>query len=97
MKQFKYFLTVLMVMGVAACAGLKQNLPEPDSPEAQVYRQKCSTCHGLPAPGRHNVEEWTHFLGLMEGIMKQRNVSFPPEEKAMIESYLFRNASKRPL
>mgnify|MGYP001157000115 FL=1 len=95
MKLFKYFLIILVLLGLPACAGvLEQSIPEPGSPEAGVYRQKCSSCHGLPDPGRHNVEEWIHFLGLMEGFMKERNFPFPPEEKEAIQSYLFRNARK---
>ena len=94
MKQLKYFLIIFLMTGLTACTGLKQSIPEPETVEAEVYRNKCSTCHGLPDPGRHDVEGWTHFLGLMEGFMKERNISYPPKEKAMIESYLFRNARK---
>ncbi len=92
MKLFNHFLIIPVILGLSACAGLEQSIPEPESLEAELYRQKCSACHGLPDPGRHDVHEWTHFIGLMEGIMKERNVPFPPEEKEMIQSYLFRNA-----
>jgi hypothetical protein len=82
---------VAFISFFVGCAG-GQRLPEEGTPEAELYRQKCTVCHGLPSPKRHTKIEWTHYLSLMEYHMKNRGVLFPEDEKAMIHNYLQRNS-----
>ena len=72
-----------------SCAG---TLPEEGSPEVTLYRNKCTVCHSWPHPGRHNAREWDHYLKVMEAHMKNRGLSFEPQEKETIRAYLHRNA-----
>lgn len=33
-------------------------LPEPESPGAQLMKQNCGDCHGVPAPDTHTADHW---------------------------------------
>ncbi|MBT3368610.1 MAG: cytochrome c [Nitrospina sp.] len=67
-------------------------MPEPESPGARLFKQRCTQCHGLPGPKRHTPEQWSHLLILMESFMRERDITFPDQEKKLIQDYLFRNA-----
>jgi len=86
----KYLIPVLMTAAVTACAG--SPLPEAGTADADLYMKKCTTCHSWPHPARHTKEEWDHYLFLMESHMKKRGIPFSPEEKRVIQGYLYRNA-----
>lgn len=68
------------------------NIPEIETPEAQLYLAKCTQCHSWVHPNRHNVVEWNHYLALMVTHMKKKNLPFSPQDKATITNYLHRNA-----
>ncbi len=80
-----------MVLFLAACART-QTIPEPESPGARLYQERCTQCHGLPGTKRHTPEQWNHLLAMMEGFMREKNIEFPAQEKKMIRDYLYRNA-----
>ncbi len=82
---------VLLSLFLVACAGT-QTIPEPESPGAKLYQERCTQCHGLPGPTRHTPEQWDHLLVMMEGFMKEKNIAFPASERKMIRDYLYRNA-----
>ncbi|MBC8286614.1 MAG: cytochrome c [Nitrospinae bacterium] len=67
-------------------------MPEPESPGARLYQERCTRCHGLPSPKRHTSEQWGHLLVMMEDFMLEKNIDFPVQEKEMIRDYLYRNA-----
>lgn len=88
MDQAKQLLVILVLTGmVSAC---NATLPDSNSPEAKLYRQKCSSgCHRLYAPGVLTAEMWSFMVVRMEEEFRRRGV--PPlteEEKRAILTYL---------
>ncbi len=79
---------LLFFMG---CAGLA-NLPDPESSEAKLYREKCTQCHRIAHPKRHRDYEWEHFFQVMKGHMENRGISLSAEEEKTILGYLKKNA-----
>lgn len=82
---------ILISLFLIACAGT-QTIPDPESPGARLYKERCTKCHGLPGPQRHTPEQWNHLLGMMAGFMEQKGIEFPAEERKLIQDYLHRNA-----
>ncbi|MZG30863.1 MAG: cytochrome c [Nitrospinae bacterium] len=85
-------LIVFASLFLGGCAGT-QTIPDPESPGARLFQERCTMCHGLPAPTRHNPEQWDHLLVMMEGFMQERNIDFPVQEKKLIRDYLHKNAN----
>ncbi|MBC8284559.1 MAG: cytochrome C [Nitrospinae bacterium] len=71
---------------------MTQTVPEPESPGAKLYLEKCTQCHGLPGPKRHTAEQWDHLLVMMEGFMDQRGYPFLKDDKKIIQDYLHKHA-----
>ncbi len=81
----------LLLVGLAASCGPR--LPEPDSPGAILYRQRCSQCHRLFAPGSMTSATWEinlrmHVLGAKRGA----KVALDREEERVLLEYLRRHA-----
>ena len=82
----------LIAIFVSSCDAA---LPEPDSPAAHLYRQRCSVCHRLYAPQLLTAEMWGYTVSRMEQEMLRRRV--PPlkaDEKQTILEYLQKHANK---
>jgi len=79
-------------LGIWSCGA--GSLPEEGSPDLALFRSKCTVCHSWPHPKRHNVQEWNHYLNVMETHMKNRGITFESEDKEIIRAYLHRNARK---
>lgn len=61
--------------------------------DAAVFASRCSLCHALPHPARHDMAGWQVLVPLMEMRMSQRGV--PPlsdAERVSILSYLGQHA-----
>jgi len=84
------FVLIVGLFYIGGCSAT-QVIPEPDSPGAKLYIEKCTQCHGLPGPKRHTSEQWDHVLVMMSGFMNQRGLQFPENEKKLIRDYLHRN------
>ncbi len=84
--------TLVLIVGLFGGCSMTQTIPEPESPSARLYSEKCTQCHGLPAPQRHTAEQWDHLLVMMESFMDQQNLAFPKDEKELIRDYLHKNA-----
>ena len=84
------FVLIVGLFYIGGCSTI-QTIPEPDSPGAKLYIEKCTQCHGLPGPKRHTSEQWDHVLNMMSGFMDQRGLPFPANEKELIRDYLHRN------
>ena len=83
-------LIVLVGCGAIACS---PKLPEPDSPGAQLYKQRCDTCHRVFAPSTLKYEMWKFQVDRMQGEMARRGL--PPltaEERATVLDYLKRHS-----
>lgn len=86
----RYISSLLITASILACAGA--GLPEAGTAGAELFMEKCTTCHSWPHPARHNKREWDHYLGLMESHMEEKGIPFSAQEKQVIQSYLYRNA-----
>ena len=84
------FILIVGLFYIGGCSTI-QIIPEPGSPGAKLYIEKCTQCHGLPGPKRHTSEQWDHVLVMMRGFMNQRGLPFPENEKKLIRDYLHRN------
>jgi hypothetical protein len=83
--------SVFALLGI----GCNASLPEPESPAAQLYRQRCATCHRVYAPQVLTAEMWTFMVNRMEQEMLRRGV--PPlraDEKQTILDYLQKYSSR---
>jgi hypothetical protein len=87
----KEITVILVSLFFIACAGT-QTIPEPESPGAKLYKEKCTKCHGLPGVTRHTPHQWDYLLVMMEGFMQEKGISFPEQEKQLIQDYLHRHA-----
>ena len=92
MRGGRWALGFLIAIFVSSCDAA---LPEPDSPAAHLYRQRCSACHRLYAPQLLTAEMWGYMIPRMEQEMLRRRV--PPlkaDEKQTILEYLQKHANK---
>jgi len=78
----------------AALLGCQAPLPEPDSPAAKLYAERCSNdCHRVFAPSSLKYEMWKYQVARMEkDIARAALPPLTPQEKAMILDYLKRHS-----
>lgn len=92
MKKMPWFV-LIVVTSVAGCAGGPTPLPDPQSPAAALYAEKCGACHAVPHPKRNTAAEWRRLFALMQQRMAERHMAaFTPEEKKTLLNYLLSNA-----
>jgi len=83
--------------GLSACSGsaVKYNgtsIPQAESTNAQVYIDRCSSCHVLPHPKRLSYEGWRALLPVMEQRIAERGMlALGDQERQSILDYLRRN------
>ena len=80
----------LLAAGLAAC---NAKLPEPDSPAAQLYANRCDGCHRIYAPGAMTYEMWKFQVERMQGEIVRHGL--PPlttEERDLVLGYLKRHS-----
>lgn len=87
-----FLLAAGLTVGILAAGCSGNPLPEAGSADEQLFRNKCTACHSWPHPQRHTAVEWDHYLKVMEGHMKKKNIAFTETEKETIRNYLHRNA-----
>lgn len=59
----------------------------------ELFRRKCSVCHGLPDPARHTAAEWETTLERMSGYIGSADfVAATDEELDSILSYVQRRS-----
>jgi hypothetical protein len=80
---------VFLVLLVAGVVGCDASLPEPESPAAQLYQQRCSGCHRLYAPQVLTARMWSFMVVRMEQEFHRRGLPpLSPAEKQVILDYL---------
>ncbi|MBF0275698.1 MAG: hypothetical protein HQK84_10760 [Nitrospinae bacterium] len=71
------------------CVASTMQIPEPDSMEAQLFSERCSSCHSLPHPQRHTFEQWKQVVSIMQIRMKERDFQqLEKNEESAILAYL---------
>jgi Dihaem cytochrome c len=91
MRKGPFILVFALAWGTFGC---NASLPDPGSPAAQLYRQRCSSCHRLYAPSILTAEMWKVIVARMEQQMRQ--AGSPPlsaDESRMILDYLQKHSS----
>jgi len=77
------------VATAGALAGCDAELPDPDSPGARLYAERCGGCHRLYAPGSMTAEMWRVQVERMHGDMaRQTGATLSPTETALLMDYL---------
>ena len=67
----------LVLTGCAGAGGTSAGaaIPDGESPAARLYVSRCSACHAVPHPGRHDYGAWVYLVALMEQRMAERGMS----------------------
>ncbi|HVN85832.1 MAG TPA: hypothetical protein VMW17_13410 [Candidatus Binatia bacterium] len=68
-------------------------LPDPDSPGAKLYAERCNSCHRIYAPSLLKFEMWKYQVERMQGeIVRHGLPALTPDEVATILDYLKRHS-----
>jgi len=62
----------VLALGAALAAGCAPALPDPESPGAELYRDRCGGCHRLYAPSTLTAAMWEMQIDRMQGEMTRR-------------------------
>jgi hypothetical protein len=75
------------------CATCDAALPEPDTPAARLYAERCNTCHQVYAPESLTYAMWEFQVDRMQGELVRRGFpSLTKTERATILGYLKRHS-----
>lgn len=91
-----FVLATLLLTGaivIAGAAGCSSGLPEPESPQAQLYARECGTCHVAYPPYMLKPAMWEMQMGRMALLRRQRGL--PPlssQDEQVILAYLTKHA-----
>ena len=89
----RLLIVVVLLIGVYGCVALPTPIPDGGSEAANLYRNRCGSCHALAHPKRFTSRQWQSWLPQMQQIMAELGV--PPlseEENGIIEKYLKENS-----
>lgn len=83
-------LLLAVSLAPAACT----RLPEPDSPGAKLYAERCDgPCHRLYAPGSMKYEMWKIVVDRMQGELARRGLpTLNADEEKLLLDYLRRHS-----
>lgn len=84
----------LLLAAIAVLMAACRPLPEPESAGAQLYVDRCTSCHRAYQPGAMTYEMWRMVVGRMQGVISRNGL--PPlseDEVAVLLDYLRRNSS----
>jgi hypothetical protein len=80
---------------VSLLFGCDARLPEPDSPGARLYGERCTGCHRLYAPESMKAAMWEFTLKRMQGELARRGVPpLSPDEYETVRAYLERHSDR---
>lgn len=89
------FVPLVLLLVIAGNSGCNASLPEPESPAARLYQQRCAQCHRLYGPSLLTAEMWNVMVSRMEQEMSRRGVApLKAEEKQTILEYLQKHSNK---
>jgi hypothetical protein len=92
----RWHLGAVLVAG-ALLAACEPQLPDAESPGAQLYAARCGGCHRLYAPGLMTAEMWRITVTRMQGELVRRGVApLSGAEQATLLAYLEQHSTGRP-
>src|SRR2546429_7422633 len=77
MRRSPFILLLTLLVGGIGC---NASLPEPESPGAHLYQQRCSGCHRLYAPSVLTPTMWQLIVARLEQELQRRGL--PPLQPA---------------
>jgi hypothetical protein len=92
---------VRLRLGAVLLAGVllvacEPQLPDAESPGAQLYAARCGGCHRLYAPGLMTAEMWKITVTRMQGELVRRGVApLNSVEQATLLAYLEQHSTGR--
>jgi len=100
-QRIRRFVTgLLTLMWVVGCGGVFTGIPDLNTPDGQVFAQRCGSCHGkpfgghgVPDPRFRSMEEWQEVLPTMDRLIHESGLTplTDPEREAIIR-YLSHHA-----
>jgi cytochrome c2 len=86
---------LLGLAGLALClTACNAKLPDPQSPGAVLYKERCNGCHRIYAPGSMKPEMWRITLDRMQGqIARNGGQPLSAEEYQTVLAYLQKHSS----
>lgn len=67
----------------------EEELKVPQSEGGRLFKQTCSQCHALPAPGLHTPQEWKQIVERMRGhVLTMNKYVITEQEKQNILEFL---------
>lgn len=100
-RLFERFITALLALLFATGCAMLTGIPDLDTPDGQVYAQRCGACHGtfhvgghgVPDPRFRTMAEWENILLKMEQLIRERGlVPLGESEREAIIRYLSHHA-----
>jgi hypothetical protein len=83
-----------MLAWLVSCKGGK--IPDGGSEAAQLYVNRCGSCHQAYLPGLMTAEMWRTQVELMQERMKQAGIApLSPDERRTIIQYLSSHAGQQ--
>lgn len=84
----------VLIGALILAAGCTPDLPDPASPGAKLYAERCGTCHGLYAPGALTAAMWEVQVQRMQGEMLRRRLDpLDATDQATVLAYLRAHAT----
>jgi hypothetical protein len=84
---------ILLSLAVVSLVACNAKLPEPDSPGAKLYAERCGTCHRLYAPSSLTYEMWKIQVERKQGVMVRQGLPpLTPAERDVLLAYLKRHS-----
>ncbi|MCC6543892.1 MAG: hypothetical protein IT392_05240 [Nitrospirae bacterium] len=89
-------MTFLAVTLLATGCDNPQPVPEPDSPPALLYKEKCNICHPAYHPQTHTSLGWKKVIPRMEKNAEATGMGtlLSEEERSIILNYLVKHSRK---
>jgi hypothetical protein len=86
----------LGAIALVLLTGCGVELPEPESPGAQLYRRRCDGCHRLYHPGALTAEMWRVQTERMQREFQRRGMPvLTPAETELLLTYLGQHSGGR--
>ncbi len=83
----------VLIAALTSILGCTPSLPEPESQGAQLYEQRCATCHRIYPPNVMTKATWEVMLKRMQGEMRRRGIApLSQDESHVLLDYLSRHA-----
>ena len=96
---------VLLIVILAVLAGcshktsstvvdLSAGYPDPDSPEATVFKSRCSECHVPPPPASRKARDWPQIVKRMQNHRIMNNFTpITDDEMRQVLDYLQKHSA----